>query len=200
MASDGSITECIQLLKAGEEAAAQQLWERYSRRLVGLARTRLPRSARRVTDEEDVALSAFDSFYQRAARGRFPRLNDRHDLWQLLVVITLRKAIDAVNHETRPTRGSGRVLALADLDDRSAEGILSNEPTPQLAAQLADEVTWLFNRLSNESMRAVAILKMEGYTNNEIATKLGCVPETVERKLRAIRHLWSKDLPDESPA
>jgi DNA-directed RNA polymerase specialized sigma24 family protein len=196
MSSDGSISRCIQLLKAGKETAAQQLWERYSHRLVGLARTRLPSTARRVTDEEDVALSAFDSFYQRAASGRFPRLNDRHDLWQLLVVITVRKAIDAADHETRPIRGSGRVLALSDLDEQSAERILGNEPTPQLAAQLVDEVRWLLNRLRNESMRAVAILKMEGYTNNEIAAKLGCVPETVERKLRAIRQLWSKELPD----
>jgi DNA-directed RNA polymerase specialized sigma24 family protein len=195
MASDGSITQCIQLLKAGEEAAAQQLWERYFHRLVGLARARIPNSARRAADEEDVALSAFDSFYQGAARGRFPRLNDRHDLWQLLVVITVRKALDAVAHETRPIRGSGRVHALSDLAEFSAEAILGDEPTPAFAAQVADECTWLLGRLESDSMRAVALWKMEGYTNHEIASKLGCVTETVERKLRAIRLLWSREIP-----
>src|SRR5919199_377063 len=99
MASEGSITHCITLLKAGERAAAQQLWERYFQRLVGLARTKLRGTARRAAEEEDVALSAFDSFYQRAERGQFPQLNDRDDLWQLLVVITVRKAIDLVHHE-----------------------------------------------------------------------------------------------------
>jgi DNA-directed RNA polymerase specialized sigma24 family protein len=95
MASEGSITHCIQLLKAGERAATQQLWERYFQRLVGLARAHLRDAPRRVADEEDVALSAFESFYQRAERGQFPQLNDRDDLWQLLVIVTVREAIDA---------------------------------------------------------------------------------------------------------
>jgi DNA-directed RNA polymerase specialized sigma24 family protein len=196
MASQGSITHCIQLLKAGEEAAAQQLWERYFQRLVGLARARLRGSTRRAADEEDVALSAFDSFYQRAERGQFPQLNDRDDLWQLLVVITVRKAIDLVHHESRPTRGSGRVLILSELADLSPEGILGDEPTPEAAAQIVEECTRLCNRLGNDSLRAVARWKIEGHTNREIATKLGCVPETVERKLRAIRQIWAKELPD----
>jgi DNA-directed RNA polymerase specialized sigma24 family protein len=195
MASDGSITHCIELLKAGEEAAAQKLWERYFQRLVGLARSRIPNSTRRAADEEDVALSAFDSFFQRAARGQFPQLNDRDDLWQLLVVITLRKAIDFVHHETRPIRGSGRVLALSDLAELCPEGILGDEPTPELAAQLVEECTQLFKRLGNDTMRAVAQWKIEGHTNREIAAKLGCVPQTVERKLRAIRQLWAKEVP-----
>jgi len=113
MASEGSITHCIQLLKAGERAAAQQLWERYFQRLVGLARAHLRDTPRRAADEEDVALSAFESFYQRAERDQFPQLNDRDDLWQLLAVVTVRKAIDLVRHEGRPTRGSGRVLVLS---------------------------------------------------------------------------------------
>jgi hypothetical protein len=75
MASEGSISHCLSMLKAGDHAAAQLLWERYFLQLVGLARSRLRGSARRAADEEDVALSVFDSFYQRAMRGQFPRLN-----------------------------------------------------------------------------------------------------------------------------
>jgi len=196
MASDGSITHCIQLLKTGEGPAAQQLWERYFQRMVGLARARLGDSVRRAADEEDVALSAFDSFYRRTVRGQFPQLTDRDDLWQLLVVITVRKAIDLVNHERRPTRGSGRVLVLSELAELSPEGILGAEPTPELAAQIVDECARLYRRLGSDSLRAVARWKMEGYTNSEIAAKLGCVPQTVERKLHAIRQLWAKEVPD----
>src|SRR5262245_25950546 len=139
MASEGSITHCLNLLKAGDRAAAQQLWERYSQRMIGLARAKLRGTARRMADEEDVALSAFDSFYQRAERGRFPDLDDRGDLWQLLYVITVRKAIDLVHHERRPTRGSGRVLVLSELAEMDPEGILGSEPTPEFAAQIVDE-------------------------------------------------------------
>src|SRR5208337_1120128 len=73
--------------------------------------------------------------YQRAECGQFPQLNDRDDLWQLLVVVTVRKAIDLVRHEGRPTRGSGRVLVLSDLAGPGLEQVLDPEPTPELAAR-----------------------------------------------------------------
>ena len=98
MSTPGSVTAWIEQLKAGDAAAAAPLWQGYFRRLVGLARQKLGAAPRGVADEEDVALSAFDSFCRAAAQGRFPRLDDRDDLWQLLVMITTRKAIDLVVH------------------------------------------------------------------------------------------------------
>jgi len=195
MASEGSITHCIQLLKAGERAAAQQLWEWYLHRLVGLGRAHLWGTSRRVADEEDVALSAFESVYQRAERGQFPRLNDRDDLWQLLVVVTVRKAIDLVRREGRLTRGSGRVLVLSELAGPGLEEVFDTELTPELAVQMAEECRRLYSCLGDDTLRAVARWKMEGHTNAEIAAKLECVPQTVERKLRTIRRLWAKVVP-----
>ena len=100
-----SVTQWIWALKRGDQSAAQGLWEAYFRRLVGLAHARLRDTPRRIADEEDVALSAFDSFCRGAQAGRFPRLDDRNDLWQILVLITVRKAIDLRNYEGRPSRG-----------------------------------------------------------------------------------------------
>jgi hypothetical protein len=40
-------------------------------------------------------------------------------------------------------------------------------------------------------LRSVALWKMEGFTNREIAGRLGCVEHTVERKLRVVRQIWS---------
>src|SRR4051812_22870979 len=116
MSDDGSITRCIEALKRGDRDAAELLWARYFRPPAGPARAR-PRSVpRRAADEEDVALSAFDSVCRRAAEGRFPRLDDRDDLWRLLVLITMRKAIALAEHERRPRRGGGRVDLLSELD------------------------------------------------------------------------------------
>src|SRR5215210_9495207 len=108
MASENSITRCIEALKGGDHDAAQRIWEAYFHRLVGLARARLHDAPRRAADEEDVALSAFDSFCRGVDAGRFPRLDDRHDLWQVLVLITVRKAIDLRQHEGRLARGGER--------------------------------------------------------------------------------------------
>ena len=99
MSLPGSVTLWLDLLKAGDSAAAQGLWEGYFRRLIGLARQRLRGDPRRADGAEDVALSAFDSFFRGAERGCFPRLSDRHDLWQVLFLITARKAADLVKHE-----------------------------------------------------------------------------------------------------
>jgi DNA-directed RNA polymerase specialized sigma24 family protein len=108
MSSEGSVTNWIGQLQAGDPAAAQKLWERYFRRLVGLARKKLQDAPRRAADEEDVALSAFASFCHHAARGQFPQLADRDDLWRLLVTVTSRKALHLRRDEERPKRGAVR--------------------------------------------------------------------------------------------
>jgi DNA-directed RNA polymerase specialized sigma24 family protein len=196
MSSDGSVTFWIGQLKAGDPAAAQQLWQGYFQRLVGLARKRLQGASRRVADEEDVALSAFDSFCRGAAGDRFPRLNDRDDLWQLLVMITARKAIDLRQHEGRRKRGGGAAHVEAgsggdatSVDDALGQ-VIGREPTPEFAAQVAEECRRLLDLLEEPELRAVALAKMEGYTTEQIAEQLGCVPRTVERKLGLIRRLW----------
>ncbi len=111
-----SITRCIDMLKRGDRAAAEALWDSYIHRLVALARARLGGMPRRAADEEDVALSAFDSFYRRAECGQFARLSDRDDLWQILVLITERKAIDLMRREGRQSRGEGRVVAFSEAE------------------------------------------------------------------------------------
>jgi DNA-directed RNA polymerase specialized sigma24 family protein len=195
--SDGSITHLIGLLKEGDRAAAQPLWDAYFTRIVALARAKLRGAARRSADEEDVALSAFDSFCRRAEQGQFPRLDDRDDLWQLLFVLTIRKAIDLARYEGRAARGGGRVHTLADLSGVDIDETLGREPAPALAAQMAEEFDRLAARLTDESLRNVMLWKMDGWTNREIAWRLGCSEKTVERKLRSIRKLWTGEVPDE---
>jgi DNA-directed RNA polymerase specialized sigma24 family protein len=194
MSSDGSITRLIGLIKEGDRAAAQPLWDAYFHRLVALARARLRGTQRTSADEEDVALSAIDSFWRRAEHGQFPRLADRDDLWQLLFVLTVRKAIALARHQGRVRRGGGRIASLEDLAAWDLDAALGPEPTPELAAQMAEECRRLLDSLGDESLRAVARWKMEGWTNREIAARLGCVEHTVERKLRSIRRLWSEEV------
>jgi DNA-directed RNA polymerase specialized sigma24 family protein len=197
--SHGSVSHWIGKLKAGDPHASQKLWECYFHRLVGMARTKLQGAPRRAADEEDVALSAFDSFCRGAEQGRFPHLSDRDNLWQLLVKITVRKAIDLVRHERRRKRGGAiqKECAFPGPEDsatgeRGLEQIASNEPTPEFAAQVAEQCQRLMGTLSDE-LRSIALWKMEGYTNAEIAAQSGCAISTVERRLRLIRTVWLKN-------
>jgi RNA polymerase sigma factor (sigma-70 family) len=184
MDAPGSVTNWLLQLKAGKQEAAHPLWERYFHQMVGLARSQLRANPRRVADEEDVAVSAFAKFCQAAQGGRFPQLNDRKDLWALLLLLTAQKAVDALRKEKaqkRPPAPQGE----ADLDR-----IIGREPTPEFAAQVADECRRLLESLPDDDLRAVALGKMEGYTSAEIAARLGCVERTVERQLGVIRRLW----------
>jgi DNA-directed RNA polymerase specialized sigma24 family protein len=195
---DGSVTRWIGDLKAGGDSAAQHLWERYFHRLVHLARARL-RSARRagaIEDEEDAALSAFDSFCRGAAGGRFPQLADRDDLWRLLVVITVRKVLGQLERQGARKRGGGRLAGESVLiGAKVAEGggldqIAAYEPSPELAAQVVDEYRRLRGSLRTEALRQVLDLRLEGFTREEIAQRLGCAERAVKRKLDVIREVW----------
>jgi DNA-directed RNA polymerase specialized sigma24 family protein len=195
-----SVTRWLRSLEAGDGEAAEKLWRHYFDGLVRLARARLRDAPRAVADEEDAALSAFDSFCVGAARGRYPRLADRDDLWRLLVVITERKALDQVQRERRQKRGGGKILGTSDLADadRGGGGAASPEPTPEFAALVADECRRLLGRLRDDSLREVARLRMEGYTNEEVADRIGCSLRSVARKVELVRRTWlgeGRDVP-----
>jgi DNA-directed RNA polymerase specialized sigma24 family protein len=120
-------------------------------------------SNRRAADEEDVVLSAFDTFYRNAAAGRFPDLNDRDGLWKLLFAIVDRKSLDHVKSETRQKRGGGKVRGDSVFlrgDDTTLDpvGVMSREPTPEFAAEVADQNEQLLGDLQNESLSEVALM------------------------------------------
>jgi DNA-directed RNA polymerase specialized sigma24 family protein len=190
---DGSITGWIAGMKAGDLALAQPLWERYFTRLVNLARARLRATGRRDAgcDEEDAALSAFDSLCGGLARGQFPQLADRDDLWRLLVVITSRKVHAQNRRRSSKKRGGGLVRPASESgdDDEIMAKALSSEPTPEFAAIIAEEYRRLLERLGDDVLRKVAVLRMEGFTSDAIAEQLGCARRTVARQLALIRRI-----------
>ena len=141
MSATGSVVSWLARLREGDAGAAQHLWEQYFARMVGLARKRLRGARRREADEEDVALSAFDSFCRGAEQGHFPDLRERNNLWRLLVNITARKALHLLAREGRLKRGGGKVRGESALRDAAEgegiEAVVGHEPTPEFAAQVA---------------------------------------------------------------
>jgi RNA polymerase sigma factor (sigma-70 family) len=198
MSEEGSVTTWIGLLRQGNAAAAQELWQRYYARLVEVARGRLHGAARRAADEEDVALSAFHSFCQAAAHNRFPRLGSRDDLWQVLVMLTARKACQERRRQNARKRGGQQDPAGEGgrygptVEDGDLEEVLGSEPSPELTVMMAEQFEQLLALLPREDLRQLARLRLEEYTNAEIAARLGCSERTVERKLAVIRGLWEE--------
>jgi DNA-directed RNA polymerase specialized sigma24 family protein len=199
VSNDDSVTLWLDGIKAGDPLDIQRLWNRYFQRLVRLAGAKLPGHCRRAFDEEDVALSAFQSFCERAGRGQFPQLDDRDDLWRVLATITVRKALDTMRHQTRQKRGGGRVLGESALLAREAgdcEGlneVLSREPTPEDAARFTEDYQHFLAKLADPVLRSVALRRLEGQTAQEIATASKVSTKTIERKLKLIRSIWSQE-------
>jgi DNA-directed RNA polymerase specialized sigma24 family protein len=187
-AAEDSISRWLGQLRSGEQSAARELWGQYFGPMVELARTKLRGVSARAADEEDVALSAFKSFCRAVEGGRYHNLFDRDGLWALLVTITARKAIDLKRYEHRRKR---RVPAGATAGDEPApDDVIGREPDPEVVACIGEECQRLLGLLTDPTLRTVALRKMEGFTNAEVAAELGIVPRTVERKLNLIRRLW----------
>jgi RNA polymerase sigma factor (sigma-70 family) len=194
---DESVTAWIGDLKDGRDEASQKLWQRYFGQLVGLAARRLGSSPRRIADEEDVAVSVFESLCRGAAAGRFKQLHDRDDLWKLLTAIAGMKAVDQIRRQTAQKRGGTSVRGEsifegADADQMGDLGqLMHSEPTPDFLAIMDEQQQAMFRALPDDSQRDVAQLRFEGYSNQEIARELGISLRSVERKLRVIREVWT---------
>jgi DNA-directed RNA polymerase specialized sigma24 family protein len=201
MFGDEPVTCWLRQLEAGDEDAARLLWQRYYRELVELARARFGTTPRRVSDEEDVALSVLRCLYEGAARGQFAELVNRGELWQLLAAITGRKVIDQQRHLNQQKRGGGRVRGDSVMhgndDDRSSVGFDQfggDAATPEVLAIAAEEFQRLMLLLDDDRLRQIAQCKLEGYTNEEIGQRLGLACRSIERKLQRIRQIWATEL------
>jgi RNA polymerase sigma factor (sigma-70 family) len=185
-----SITRLIRAVQDGRTSAVGSLLEVYFERLVLLARRRLQGLPGMAAYDEDVALRSFESLCRRVRDPARPLpVAGRDDLWRLLATRTISRAIDLIRRH-RP----GEVAGEGDV-----ERLLDREPTPEEAAEVADECRRLLDLLDEPELRQIALWKVEGYTNEEIAHRLDCVPRTVERKVSRIRMLWRRELKDLGP-
>jgi len=194
------VTRWIEGLRQGDPQAFQAICDRYLPELQRAARQKLRGMASRVADEEDVALSAMNSFLMAAERGRFPDLADREGLWRLLLEITIRKAIDLRRHESRQKRGGGKVRI-----PLHQEGVLDESPmfpldqqlakvlAPDFAAMMVEQCERLLAKLTKDQYRSVAVAKMQGLTNKEIVDQHDCSVRTIERQLNIIRRSWEDE-------
>ena len=185
-------------MKNGDGTAAGRLWERYVRRILGLARRRFGGHPKRVVDEDDVAQSVFRSLFLGAATGAFPDLIDRNDLWPLLARLTNRKTIDQIRRANREKRGGGDVrgesaLAAADGEPRNRlDEIASDAEAPEFIVQMNEQCDRLLQRLPNDTYRFIVWKRLEGFTNGEIAEELGITTRSVERRVQNTRALLER--------
>jgi RNA polymerase sigma-70 factor (ECF subfamily) len=173
-------------LRAGDEAAATRVFDRFAQRLIALARSRLDARLRQKVDPEDVLQSVYNSFFQRQARGQLDP-KDWESLWSLLTVITVRKCSRWRDH----FRTQGRdVAAEVPAGPAGESGVfweaVAGEPGPEEAAILTETVEQVLHGLDERDRRLV-VLCLQGHSQVEVSAELGCTERTVQRVLRRVR-------------
>jgi RNA polymerase sigma-70 factor (ECF subfamily) len=185
--TDELSAELLARWQAGDQAAADALFTRYAERLLGLVRQRLSAKLARRIDPEDVLQSAYRSFFVGAREGRFA-LRRGGDLWRLLAAITLHKLRRQVECHT----AAKRALEREGSDKEGAAGLkldpqwLTEEPSAETAAALADEVEHLMRHLVPLERRMLE-LRLQGWTFKEIAAETRRSERTVRRFLERLR-------------
>ena len=187
MADDALFRQLMEQLRAGDEDTAGLVFNRYARRLIGLAAARLPGSVRSKEDPEDAVLSAFKSFFVRQKKGEFEP-GDWDELGTLLTYLTVCKVDRRIRKYLAGKRDVRRESAPApdDEGDTGPVEAAAPDPTPAEAAMLADTVQELMARLDPTDQRILS-LRLQGHTTAEIAKVVGRSERTVFRVLNDVR-------------
>ncbi len=191
--SGHSVTYYLVRLRERDSEAVDQIWRRYFERLLPVARAMLRGVSDAAVDQEDVLISVFDRFFRAASNGRFPRLNDRDDLWRILLMLTERKIRDHYRRQSAAKRGHGVFVngeSAGRLDVSGLASIVDRGPSAEFVAQFNEQLSLCMQQLGDRTLHDIALHKLEGYTNREIAERMQMSLSGVERKLRLIRRRW----------
>lgn len=191
--TDRVISLWVSQLYEGDQHAANLLWNQFANRLVRIARDRLRTAYRAVSDEEDVVSAAFKSFFCGIQNGQYKELTNIENVWRLLLTIMLRKIADKHEYDHRSKRDVARMTSY-DANDlyETLTNIVSRERSPEIAAQITEQLDVAINSLGNLQLKQLAVLKLEGHTNQEIAQIMECSLTSIERGLRKIRLIWTQ--------
>lgn len=189
MPDEKSVTMWVAAVRSGDGIAAQHLWQRYFHQLMHQARMRMSNVEKTSYDEEDAAISTFNVLCQKLQEGCYPRIADRGELWHLMLTVLVRKIGRRNKYQSAAKRLESRSIARFSVDELPAAG----------SQEIPCECFELIALLGDVNLQQVALLKFEGYTNNEIAVKMNRTRRTIQRMLNLIRNLWNEELNRESP-
>jgi RNA polymerase sigma factor (sigma-70 family) len=190
----GSISKAIALLGQTDEQSAQLLWDRFFKRLCRFAQGKIYKRHRRWLDPEDIAGSAMFALMDGLKHGRFHSVEDRDQLWQMLVMITARKAANKAEFLDREKRGGKRTRGDSALNGQGLDNLseyIDETDDPAKLVEIEMTCRELLVALPDDSYREIALMRMAGHSNQEIGKTLGCSTRTIDRKLNAIREVWN---------
>lgn len=187
MDSTSTITRWIRLVRNSDEHAARKLWEQYAARLRTLARQWIRSTG--PWDEEDIVVSAYQTLFQKLQSGQFVNVDSRDTFWALLTIIAARKAKDFGRRDRALKRGGIRTISL---DNANEKELISTDSQSEMDFLITEECLVLIDQLEDPDLKHVALLRLEGLSNQEIAEQLKFSQRSVQRIVKLIKEIWEK--------
>lgn len=188
----GSVSQWLRELKSGHCSAVDAIWHRYYQRVVQYATRKMKINPDRSVDGEDIAQITMHRLCFSLASGRYPLLDDRQQLWDLLVVFTLNRIRKHLRSCSAQKRTGLRQSVFVFKQTKALEDL----QTPEAPAIMADMVQCWLDRLDREDptgeLKQIAIWSMEEISGSEIARILKKRKSTVLQQIRLIRLLWEE--------
>jgi RNA polymerase sigma factor (sigma-70 family) len=199
MESQNSLADSLSELLEVAPQTAEEIWREFFPRMIRLAKKRLADLPNRMCDEDDVVQSAMNSFFRGQAAGKFEQLDSKDEMWRLLATITARKTIKHRRMHYSKKRGGGvvrgeSIFGTLATDDQSASaglaGMRDARTTPETTEEILRTCDSLLTMLPDEKYRRTAVLRLEGYSNAEIAAEMNCSVARTKQRLQRIREIW----------
>jgi DNA-directed RNA polymerase specialized sigma24 family protein len=188
----GSVSHWLKGLKTGDRSAVDAIWHRYYQRIVQFAIRKMKVNPDRAVDGEDIAQITMHRFCSCVASGRYPNLDDREQLWALLVVFTINR----IRKHLRSCSAQKRAGSHRSVFEFTRTVALQDLQAPEAPTIMADMVQCWLNRLDLEDpsgeLRQIAIWSMEDISGSEIARILKKRKSYVLQQIRLIRLLWEE--------
>lgn len=187
-----SVSDWIERFREnGNEIAALKLWDRINPRVRELSRRWIRKIGLPVSfDEDDVTVSVFATFCDRLRSGQLPELNDRDGLWRLLILMTARKANDYAKMALAQKRTNGVKKPDVGLDAISE--LRDTQLEPSIEVMMEEQCQAMLKALGAPVLESVVLLKLEGYSNVEIAERLKYSRRTIQRMLELVKDIWGQ--------
>lgn len=193
-AEPGSVSKWVSQVKAGDRSAARFLWVRFYGKLVRAATRRLGRNPDPALGGEDIAQGAFANVCEGLLAGKYPQLENRDDLWRLLMA----SMVNRVNSHFRSINAQKRTVALNQPLEQIDEKSLLMLATPAAQVELQDLIEQLLETLDQDDptgeLREIALLYLQEHSASAIAKKMRRRKTNILQKIHLIRLLWEKTL------
>lgn len=193
--NQGSVTRWIEQMRAGDRIAVNALSERYFKKLGNAARSRLHKQAQTLHDKDDVANFVLEAVVRNISQGKYPDLQDRDDLWFLMLSITQCRISNILKRErsqkVQPTSLTSLTELLETYEGELSDLSLNSDPE-QVAIEINDCWQELMRILPDDDFREIARLKLDFYSNRQISSMMKLTPKYIDRKVAEIQRMWGE--------